>query len=323
MSQVPNNLIGLLRFCIEVGKEPTGTIQPTDAERSKWLREALESSTADLVTEMKQRISTVIQNIYDEDSISKKDETSSALDDLIDFTEDINIADIFLKIGGLELLKDLLSKAFDDYIAQSGMLLSNVMQNHPEAQTAAIDAGLLEITLNLLMKEHEPANLGGLLSGISSLVRGCEKSLHQFLKLNGFEFIFEVLEEIEDEEIFTRFIEKASFFIYCISQELSEEQLSELVSSNISDRIANLILHFKLPREFLVRALTLLLAGRVSTFSDPLTQTAPNLSKLAKLTLKKEAVLSLREWLKTTEVQLRLDPVALESFSKALDSNAS
>lgn len=126
----------------------------------------------DLVAEMKRRISTIIQNIYEEGDASKKSETSSALDDLIDFTEDVNMADIFLKIGGLELLKDLLSNSFDCYIAQSGMLLSNVMQNHLEAQIVAIDAGLLDITLNLLLKENEPVNLGGLLSGIS-----CEKPL--------------------------------------------------------------------------------------------------------------------------------------------------
>lgn len=60
-----------------------------------------------------------------------------------------------------------------------------------------------------------------------ALVRGCEKSIQRFLRLNGFEFVFKVLEKIENEKDFARFIEKASFFICCICQELSEAQLSK------------------------------------------------------------------------------------------------
>lgn len=121
----------------------------------------------DVVEEMKRRISKVIENLYSKFSTDKTGETVECLEDLIDFTEDINLADVFLKIGGLELLKELLEKPFEDYLSYAGMLLSNVMQNHPEAQSIAIDAGLLDTTLNLLPKQEDPGDLGGLLSGIS------------------------------------------------------------------------------------------------------------------------------------------------------------
>lgn len=136
-------------------------------QQALWLRQALESMTVDLVAEMRNRIVTIIQNISSEDPKSLAEGTTSALDDLIDFTEDVNLADIFLKIGGMTLLKALLRFPSADYRAQSGMLLSNVVQNHEEAQKRAIDEDLLDLTLQVLIEESDPGNMSGLLSGIS------------------------------------------------------------------------------------------------------------------------------------------------------------
>lgn len=139
-------------------------------QRAQWLREALQSMTVDLADEMRRRIATIIQNISDSDlSPESKEETMSALDDLIDFTEDVNLADIFLKIGGLELLLTMFELPSEDLIAQTGMLLSNVVQNNEEGQKAAINNGLLEASLKLLAKQENAENLRGILSGISCM----------------------------------------------------------------------------------------------------------------------------------------------------------
>lgn len=113
---------------------------------------------------MKKRIGAVIQNMYDGD---KQQETIENLEDIIDYTEDINLADVFLKMGGLELIKEILGKPVDMYIAYAGMILSNVMQNHNAAQQIAINDGLLETALNLLQKDGNAIKSNGLLSGIS------------------------------------------------------------------------------------------------------------------------------------------------------------
>ncbi|KAM3186217.1 hypothetical protein ACTXT7_004803 [Hymenolepis weldensis] len=317
MSEIPSHLKGLLRFCIEAGSEPSGGIEPMDPERAKWLREALEHATVDVVEEMKRRIGKVIENLYSKFSADKKGETVECLEDLIDFTEDINLADVFLKIGGLKLLKELLEKPFEDYLSYAGMLLSNVMQNHPEAQSIAIDAGLLDTTLDLLPKQEDPGDLGGLLSGISSLIRASKKSIEKFLQLNGFETIFQVLEKIKPEEEYSRFIEKAAFFLYCISQEFSAKQRVVLRSSDITERIAGLIMKFKVPREFLVRALTFFLVGRISILDDPLAD--PNPPAPVTLTLNAEMSDKLRKWAESEVVQKQLDPDARKSLLKALE----
>nr|CDS32029.1 nicalin [Hymenolepis microstoma] len=276
MSEIPNHLKGLLRFCLEAGSDPLDGIKPMDPET----------------------------------------ETVECLEDLIDFTEDINLADIFLKIDGLELLKELLTNPSDEYLSYTGMLLSNVMQNHPQAQSVAIDAGLLDAALDLLPKQKDPGNLGGLLSGISSLIRACNKSIEKFLQLDGLETIFGVLEKIEPEEEYSRFIEKAAFFLYCISQEFSADQRVKLRSSDITRRIADLILKFDVPREFLVRALTFLLVGSISILDDPLAD--PNPPTPVTLELNKQKALELREWAESEDVQKQLDPDARKSLLNAL-----
>uniref|UniRef100_A0A5K3FQP3 Fes1 domain-containing protein n=1 Tax=Mesocestoides corti TaxID=53468 RepID=A0A5K3FQP3_MESCO len=228
MCTVPNNLKGLLRFCMEAGSEFSSEMEPMDPQRAKWLREALESMTVDLASEMRKRIVTIIQNISSSDFDGVMEDTASALDDLIDFTEDMNLADIFLKIGGLELLKALFNLPTNVFSAQTGMLLSNIVQNHEEAQKVAINEGFLEISMQLLLKERDPTNMSGLLSGISSLVRSCAFSQKHFIQKKGFESLFVVLEttcQPNEQNKYERFNEKTSFFIFCLCQELFDEQL--------------------------------------------------------------------------------------------------
>ncbi|KAH9286319.1 hypothetical protein ECG_01250 [Echinococcus granulosus] len=306
MSRVPHDLKGLLQFCLDAGSDPTSDIESMDPERTLWLQQALESMTVDLVAEMRKRIATVIQNISSADPKSLVEETTSALDDLIDFTEDVNLADIFLKIGGITLLKGLLGFPSADYRAQSGMLLSNIVQNHEEAQRVAINENLLNLVLQLLIEDTDPGNMSGLLSGISSLIRGSELSQKRFIQCKGFDRLFELLQKTSrsnEQEKYERFNEKASFFIYCLCQELSEEQLVNLKDFQLSERIAQLILLFHLPSEFLVKALALLLKGRVSTLINPPPDPVPDPSSLVKVPISEDSRKRLLDWLKSPKAQ--------------------
>ncbi|VDN98026.1 unnamed protein product [Rodentolepis nana] len=277
MSEIPNHLKGLLRFCIEAGSNPSGGIEPMDPEF----------------------------------------ETIECLEDLIDFTEDINLADIFLKIDGLELLKELLGNPSDDYLSYAGMLLSNVMQNHPEAQSVAIDAGLLDTALTLLRKQRSPGNLGGILSGISSLVRASNKARENFLELRGLQIILEIMTDFVNDPDYSRFLEKASFFLYCISQELSADQRAVVRDLDIATQIADLILKIHVPREFLVRALTFLLVGHISILDDPLEDKNPPTP--VTITLDPSLTSKLRKWAREEPVKEQLDPYALFDLLRALE----
>ncbi len=123
--------------------------------------------TVDLAAEMRQRIATTIQQMSSLEDASSVEIVAAALDDLIDFTEDINLADIFLKIGGLDLLRALFYLPNNDFYAQTGMLFSNIVQNNEPGQKFAINNGLLEVSLQLLSKQDDAENLRGILSGIS------------------------------------------------------------------------------------------------------------------------------------------------------------
>ncbi|VDM17619.1 unnamed protein product [Hydatigera taeniaeformis] len=289
-----------------VHRNSTSDIEPIDPERALWLRQAIESVTVDLAAEMRKRIAAIIQNVSSSDPESLVEETTSALDDLIDFTEDVNLADTFLKIGGIALLKALLAFPSGAYRAQSGMLLSNVVQNHEDAQKVAINENLLNLVLQLLIEDTDPGNMSGLLSGISSLVRGSELSQRRFIQCKGFDRLFELLEKtsrVNEQEKYERFNEKASFFIYCLCQELSDEQLVTLKNFHLSERITQLILRLHLPSEFLVKALVLLLNGRVSTLMHSPSDPISNPSSLVKEPISEDSRKRLLDWLKLAKVQ--------------------
>ncbi|KAL5969444.1 Hsp70-binding protein 1 [Taenia solium] len=323
MSRIPHDLKGLLRFCLDAGSDPTSDTEPMDPERALWLRQALESITVDLAAEMRKRIAVIIQNISSADPKSLVEETTSALDDLIDFTEDVNLADTYLKIGGIALLKALLGFPSGDYRAQSGMLLSNIVQNHEDAQKVAISENLLNLVLQLLIEDSDPGNMSGLLSGISSLVRGSELSQKRFIQCKGFDRLFELLEKTSrsnEQEKYDRFNEKASFFIYCLCQELSEEQLANLKDFHLSERIAQLILRFHLPSEFLVKALVLLLNGRVPTLIHSPPDPVSDPASLVKVPISEDSRKLLLDWLKSPKAQdeTLISSEARQDLTKAL-----
>ncbi|VDN45513.1 unnamed protein product [Dibothriocephalus latus] len=136
MDRVPHNLRGLFSFCMRAGSDFESNAQPMDPETARWLREALENMTVDLVDEMRKSIAVIIENLNQTDEGARAKITQS-LENLIDLTEDINLADIFLKIGGLELLATLFEQPPSPLYCQTGNLLANIVQNNEAAQKIA------------------------------------------------------------------------------------------------------------------------------------------------------------------------------------------
>uniref|UniRef100_A0A0X3P561 Hsp70-binding protein 1 n=1 Tax=Schistocephalus solidus TaxID=70667 RepID=A0A0X3P561_SCHSO len=322
MERVPHNLQGLFNFCMSAGTDFSASAQQMDPETARWLREALESMTVDLVEEMRKNIAIIIENLHQTDEGATAKITES-VDNLIDLTEDVNLADIFLKIGGLELLLTLFDQPPSPLYCQTGNLLANIVQNNEEAQKIAVNNGLLEVSLKLFSLQDDKENLRGIFAGISALVRSSLLCQQQFVASHGFQVLFEVLDRLTASEAsikqHTRFLNKVNFFLSCMCQELTDEQLLAIKDCALADKIAELALRFSpaLP-EFLLSGLVLLLTGRRSVVLDPDTV---NTKPALKLSLRDDLKADLRRAigsLPTSDSECAVDPELVARLKELL-----
>ncbi|VDD78336.1 unnamed protein product [Mesocestoides corti] len=96
--------------------------------------------------------------------------------------------------------------------------------------------------------------------------------------------------------------------------------LEALENFGLADRIANLILTLNLPFEFLIKALILLLNGRVSSLINPPPNPAPAQSSLVKLSISDGSRKQLVSWLDSVKAQKDslIDTETLDELAKAL-----
>lgn len=89
---------------------------------------------------------------------------------------------------------------------------------------------------------------------------------------------------------------------------------------HLSERIAQLILRLHLPSEFLVKALVLLLNGRVSTLMHPPPDPVPDPSSLVKVPISEDSRKRLLDWLKSPKAQdeTLISSEARQDLTKAL-----
>ncbi|VDN14586.1 unnamed protein product [Dibothriocephalus latus] len=148
----------------------------------------------------------------------------------------------------------------------------------------------------------------------------------QFVASHGFKILFEVLDRVTASEALiqehTRFLNKANFFLSCMCQELTDEQLLAIKDCALADKIAELALRFAPapPPEFLLSGLDLLLTGRRSVLLDP-DNSAVDTKPAPKLSLRDDLKANLRKAignLPTADSDCAVDPAIVNSLKKLL-----
>ncbi len=129
--------------------------------------------TVDLAEEMRSLIRRIMEHRFGEvEDVKAADAVvDECLESLTDLTEEIALADVFLKVGGLVLLRDLLADfSGRDVSPNVGSLLATVVQNNEEGQSTALNNALMDLSLKQMAVATSTSNadlLRGLLSGIS------------------------------------------------------------------------------------------------------------------------------------------------------------
>ncbi|XP_049879540.1 hsp70-binding protein 1 [Pectinophora gossypiella] len=160
----PRNLQGLLRFAMEATKAEDApgdsTLGPMDEERRKFLEEALKSLTVDIA----EVLHTSITTLTDAEKMKSiqlgqplPEDVQSAFNNLLEYIDDIDVANDFYKMGGFAIFPIAYGSENDEIRALASTVLAEVCQNNPCCQARALECGILNVLLNLVQSERGQA----------------------------------------------------------------------------------------------------------------------------------------------------------------------
>lgn len=178
------NWLGLLQWSLahQDGTAPSNAEMMT-RENQEWLERVLKEGVIDEPKRIAEHIQTVKLHL-DAGEISPED--VELLEDVADITDQIDMAGVFVKLGGLKLVYSIIS----EYGGSTGVgerllkaalgLIGSVCQNHPEVQAHAVrispgySQSLLGAVCALIRSDHAmPAAVyAKALLAVSCMVRG-------------------------------------------------------------------------------------------------------------------------------------------------------
>lgn len=213
----PEAYFPLLRMSIGLQNEPKREEEPKemDPERREWLKEAMSNLLKSPIDDMKAAIKTIKETESEDDKVG-------AVDSLVGFVEQVDLARDLHKIGGLSLMVSLLDDPSPRVRASAAQVLGTTVQNNPEPQTWAMELGALDSLSRLLGRsDATPVELTKSIFGLSSLIRHNDIAPVKFIKeLKGFALLLDVLKKggIEQDEMLRASRKAAYVLSYLISR---------------------------------------------------------------------------------------------------------
>lgn len=159
------------------------------------LENALKALTVDVIEQLQK----AAQKLGSDDA--SEDDKLEALETILDYTDDIDTAIDFCKIGGIFLLLPSLSSSYTKVRAKAASLVGELSQNNPYCQKELLQAEVLPKLVDLL-NDTETATNG--IHAISCLVRSYEPSLAAFIEIGGLECLLGCLQKIDQEKLIVR-----------------------------------------------------------------------------------------------------------------------
>lgn len=197
---------GLLRFAVEAtrsedapaGAEPAPIM---DAERRRFLEEALASMTVNVVNQLERAAAVLTADDADESA------QLDALECLIDYVDSMDTANDFCKIGGLDILLPLLRCPTTGdqrpvrsatVRLQGAALVAELAQNNPFCQQQLLERDALRVLLPMLANATTAV---AAMRAISACVRAYEPAAAAFIEMGGLECALGCLQTAAGEKM--------------------------------------------------------------------------------------------------------------------------
>lgn len=157
-----------------------------DPDRRRFLEEAINSMTVNVGRQLEVGCA-VLTNPE-----SSESDRNEALDGLLDYADNIDTANDFCKIGGLEIILPLLEPLNPDSVrSNTAALIAELAQNNPFAQAKLLELNALSKLLPLLTKDQVCVNA---IRAISSMSRNYEPLAASFIEMGGLECLLGCLQ---------------------------------------------------------------------------------------------------------------------------------
>lgn len=207
--RAPNTLSGVLQYVAGMeGADVAAPLAPMDEDRRRFLSEALQSLTTDHVKRLQQLMDTLAKPDDDEDGGQDDvEEKEDALEELIDWCDDIDFGSDFLKMGGVEFLSRFVVSPHSGLRWRILDLMATILQNNEWAQNQASTKGWLSIFVAALEKDSvHLVRIKGLYA-LSCAVREHAANRKEFLeKHDGFSVLLRAsqsdVEKLQIKSIF-------------------------------------------------------------------------------------------------------------------------
>ena len=222
----PKDMKGLLKFCLEATRgedapdisDPEAVLQSMDADKRKWLEEALNSMSVDVIEQLSNGI-----KILNSDS-ADLDDKEEVLDNLEDWCGNIDMAVNFHKIGGYSSLRSCLQCPHPSLRSGASHLIAEISQNNPYCQDKFVAEGFLQLLLVQVDEDEDEHCQVKALYALSCIARSDPASLEKLSELDGWSVLLRALQR-DSVKLRT----KAGFFIS------SAAQVSHKVAQQMAD----------------------------------------------------------------------------------------
>lgn len=214
----PTDMQGLMRFAIEAGTSSTTglagsgtsatstTAQSLDPESRQWLQEALSSMSINVGQLMKSSLEKLKDS--DDNGSDLNNQREAALDQILEWADNFDVAIDFHKMGGFPILIQCLKSSNSGVRWRAAELVGELTQNHDYFhQAETFNEDLIPTLLEMIDCDQEEIVRVKALYGVSCLLRQNELAQKKFVSSDGFSVLIRSMQsDIEKLKVKAAFL---------------------------------------------------------------------------------------------------------------------
>jgi len=228
---------GLLKFCLEATKgedapdisDPEATLAAMGEERRRWLEEAIQSMSVDVIEQLANGIKKL------NDPSAEAEDKEEVLDCLEDWLGNVDMAINFHKIGGFQALLTCIQSSHPELRSGACHLFAEIAQNNTYIQDQLLADGFMEKFLDMIDNDEDNQCQVKAFYALSCLIREHAEAISKMSSLDGWSV---VLRAVMKEDVKLR--SKGCFLIAAVAED-DFGVADDLVSMGLVSQLINIL----------------------------------------------------------------------------------
>jgi len=231
---------------------------PMSEERQRWLKETLNSLCVDLTPELRKRIE-ILKEINTkpkqlvEASMNKYEE---AMEELIDFLCDIDMAKCFYQLDGMNVIVPLLRSDYPSLRKHSAAIIVECCKNNIYCQQLSVTDEIFSSLMEMATSDPNKEAMFNAVAAVSAITRDNPAGISQFNKFNGTEMLKKALNSGNE-----KIVNKSIFLVMALCDTDANFKVKLTEAGVIVTLITLLRLSDYLVKEYILRAMLSVVKG--------------------------------------------------------------